>query len=388
MTIEQKVDVLIFGGGISGLWTLNSLAAEGYNAILVENNSLGKGQTIVTQGIIHGGDKYLLPNNFSLASYLGIKGMPKGWQEHFEGKRTPNLSNIEISSRECLYWFPNENHNNRIMKMLMLMVRQYTSTWIKEYHKKDFPEVLKENAKIVLGVKENVIDTNSLLEELAKKQNIFYANTIPEFTMDSDGNVEKVVVGDYEIKPKIVVMTSGEGNEALAKKVGIEQNIMQRRPLRHLFLRGDLPELYCHIADGQTTMMTVTSHDKLSKELVWNIGGDYSKPWLKEKPDSFIEKSVAKLSTYFPQIDFDSCSKGLFDIDRAEGLNNGQRPGDPVIYKHKNILVAWPTKLTLAPKLSDGIVERIRKAIKPMSRRNLSSPNPQIKIAQAPWIQS
>ena len=385
MTIEQKVDVLIFGGGISGLWTLNALSSEGYNVALIEKDSLGKGQTIVTQGIIHGGDKYLLPNNFSLASYLGIKDMPKRWREHFAGERLPDLSNVEISSRECLYWFPNENHINRIMKMLMLMGRQFTSTWIKAYHKRDFPEAIQEEAKIVLGVKEDVLDTNSLLEELAKNQNILYAKTSPEFTINSDGNVERVVIGDEIFKPKVIIMTSGEGNEALAKKVGIEKPIMQRRPLRHLFLRGNLPELYCHIADGQTTMMTVTSHDNLSDELVWNIGGDYSKPWLKEKLEIFIEKSIDKLATYFPQIDFDACSKGLFDVDRAEGLNNGQRPGDPVIYEHKNVLVAWPTKLTLAPKLSDVLVEIIKRNVFPNVRNPMSSSHSLTRIAIAPW---
>ena len=383
MTIEEKVDVLIFGCGIAGLWALNALSSEDYDVTLVENDSLGKGQTIVSQGIIHGGDKYLLPHNFSLASYLGIKDMPERWRKHFRGEKSPDLSRVKISSRECLYWFPNLDYKNRVMKMLMLFGRQFTNTWIKEYQKPDFPEAL-EKAKIVLGVQEDVVCVPSLLEELAKKQKIIYANDDPRLIIKYHEKFGEVVIGDYLFKPKAIIMAAGEGNEELAKKVGIEQKIMQRRPLRHLFLRGNLPELYCHIADGQTTMMTITSHDRVGKELVWNIGGDYSKPWLKEPSETFIEKAKAKLGSYFPNIDFDSCSAGLFDVDRAEGLNNGQRPGDPVVYEHRNVLVVWPTKLTLAPKLSDIIQERIKKILI-FSSKKFFIPNNITKIAKTPW---
>ncbi len=386
MTIEENVDVLIFGGGIAGLWALNTLSSEGYDVTLVENDSLGKGQTIVTQGIIHGGDKYLLPNNFSLASYLGIKDMPKRWRTHFRGEKAPDLSDVKISSRECLYWFPNLDYKNRVMKMLMLFGRQFTNTWIKEYQKIDFPCTL-EKAKIVLGVQEDVVHVPSLLEELAKKQKIIYAKEDPELIIKYHERFGEVVFGDYLFKPKAIIMAAGEGNEALAKKVGIEQKIMQRRPLRHLFLRGNLPELYCHIADGQTTMMTITSHDRIGRELVWNVGGDYSKLWLKESSETFIEKAKAKLVSYFPSLDLESCSAGFFDIDRAEGINNGQRPGDPIVYEHKNVLVVWSTKLTLAPKLSDIIQERIKKIVI-FSSKKFFIPNNATKIAQAPWLQN
>ena len=33
-----EVDVIIFGGGIAGLWILNRLYSEGYNCVLIEKN--------------------------------------------------------------------------------------------------------------------------------------------------------------------------------------------------------------------------------------------------------------------------------------------------------------------------------------------------------------
>ena len=55
-----KVDTVIAGGGIAGLWLLNVLRSKGYSAVLLEAGSLGGAQTLSSQGIIHGGMKYAL----------------------------------------------------------------------------------------------------------------------------------------------------------------------------------------------------------------------------------------------------------------------------------------------------------------------------------------
>ena len=45
MTPSYSTDIVIFGGGIAGLWLLNRLRTEGYQAILLESRELGGGQT-------------------------------------------------------------------------------------------------------------------------------------------------------------------------------------------------------------------------------------------------------------------------------------------------------------------------------------------------------
>ena len=56
----MQVDTLIFGGGAAGLWLLDELTRQGSSAVLLEAAKLGQGQTIASQGIIHGGLKYTL----------------------------------------------------------------------------------------------------------------------------------------------------------------------------------------------------------------------------------------------------------------------------------------------------------------------------------------
>jgi len=47
-----------------------------------------------------------------------------------------------------------------------------------------------------------------------------------------------------------------------------------------------------------------------------------------------------------------------FAIDRAEAnVNNNYRPENAYFIEESNVLVAWPTKLTLTPNLADNITE-------------------------------
>ena len=63
-----SLDVLILGGGAAGLWLLDELHQAGYRVLLLETESHGLGQTISSQGIIHGGLKYALRGRPSRAS--------------------------------------------------------------------------------------------------------------------------------------------------------------------------------------------------------------------------------------------------------------------------------------------------------------------------------
>ena len=66
--MKLDVDAVIVGGGIAGLWTLARLRAEGFNAVLLEDEALGAGQTRYAQGIIHGGTKYALTGKLTASS--------------------------------------------------------------------------------------------------------------------------------------------------------------------------------------------------------------------------------------------------------------------------------------------------------------------------------
>ena len=86
MSSLHRVDVLILGGGGAGLWLLDDLHRQGYSAALVEASSLGSGQTIASQGIIHGGLKYALNGKAAGSAAKAIRDMPLRWRRSWQAR--------------------------------------------------------------------------------------------------------------------------------------------------------------------------------------------------------------------------------------------------------------------------------------------------------------
>ena len=93
-----KTDITIIGGGITGLWLLSLLRSQGYEALLFEKSKLGSGQTLASQGMIHGGLKYNLDGVTGEASET-IASMPGIWRQCLAGDGVVDLSNVA-----CLAW--------------------------------------------------------------------------------------------------------------------------------------------------------------------------------------------------------------------------------------------------------------------------------------------
>ena len=102
MTEPLIIDALIVGGGCAGLFALNALRDAGMSALLVENNSLGFGQTTSSQGILHAGVKY------SLGGLAGDDAKEASeaaheWVDMLDGKMV-DLKNVRVLTRECFLW--------------------------------------------------------------------------------------------------------------------------------------------------------------------------------------------------------------------------------------------------------------------------------------------
>jgi glycerol-3-phosphate dehydrogenase len=85
----MRLDVLVFGGGAAGLWCLDRLRRAGYHAILLESRTLGSGQTIQAQGIIHGGGKYALRGVRDFEAVRATSQMPNRWRRCIAGELEP-----------------------------------------------------------------------------------------------------------------------------------------------------------------------------------------------------------------------------------------------------------------------------------------------------------
>ncbi|MBT6059135.1 MAG: FAD-dependent oxidoreductase, partial [Gammaproteobacteria bacterium] len=103
MTSTYSTDIAIFGGGIAGLWLLNRFQAAGYQAILLDTGGLGSGQTLASQGIIHGGLKYALSGSLSNSANT-IAGMPQRWRQCLSGEDEVDLTDCRVLSENYYMW--------------------------------------------------------------------------------------------------------------------------------------------------------------------------------------------------------------------------------------------------------------------------------------------
>ena len=101
MTDALELDAVIFGGGAAGLWMLDEFIRAGRRCLLLEAGELGAGQTIASQGIIHGGLKYTLSGLFS-SSARAIADMPRIWRQCLAGEAKPNLSSTRLRAHSCV----------------------------------------------------------------------------------------------------------------------------------------------------------------------------------------------------------------------------------------------------------------------------------------------
>jgi len=369
-TKEISIDIVIFGGGIAGLWALNQLRNLGYQAILLETQALGSGQTIKSQGIIHGGIKYAL-SGFLSGSANAIEAMPQRWKASLEGTGELDLRTVNILSNHQLLWstgslgseiasfFASKALNSRVQKLV----------------KTDYPSILKNAAfnGHAYRLEEVVLDTPSLIETLAKPHHdyIFKINPNSGYTFTSDPNNPQNVVSlkigsnaeTIELKAKRYLFTAGEGNELLGLNLPTAPQ-MQLRPLQMTMVKLPSPSpFFAHCIDnGTNPRITITTHPTQDGKTVWYLGGQLAEDGAKRTIAEQIACAEKELKVLFPWLDLASATWASFYVNRAEPKQpDGKRPENPFIETLGNVMVAWPTKLALSPLLSDLILAQLKR---------------------------
>ncbi len=369
MADTTRLDVLIFGGGAAGLWTLDRLTRAGYAVALLESRALGQGQTIQSQGIIHGGGKYALHGLSDLASIATIKEMPDRWRAHMRGEQAPDLSATRLLSEQCVLWLPRESFLARVASFGFVPLLGKTgilATPPVAMPKEEWPPALRDSAIDVYAMAEPVIDTRSFLEALAapNRERIRAYDPGAEasaVSIRSDGLV-RLSSPQVEIQARAVVLAAGTGNGPLFARMGIDPWVMQERPLRMFLLRGDLPPLFGHCVLGGKPHVTITSSTDGTGRSVWNVGGEVAEQASQMTDDAEIREAGAKdLRRCLPGLDLSRLEMAHYPAIRAESRTKDHRRPSGV---HANRLadrvwVAWPTKLALAPVLADELFSQL-----------------------------
>ncbi len=370
MTHTIESDICIIGGGIAGLWLFRRLNDLGYRALLLENQSLGGGQTIKSQGIIHGGTKYTLSGNLTKASEC-IAGMPQRWRDCLAGTGELDLSATEILCEYHYMWSPGDIGS----RLTSFFASKALRSRVKSVKGEDRPAVFQDPAfkGKLYQLNELVLDIRSLIANMTRG---LEARTLKvdweqntSLKIGSDQQIEAIELEQngeqYRIEAKRFVLTAGAGTEDLLQRWGQAEPKMQRRPLHMAMLKTAYPHpLFAHCLGTQMVpRMTITSHPTEDGQWVWYLGGDIAETGVKRSEAEQIAYAQQELGKLLPWVDFSQAQWGTLRVDRAEPKQSSLLRPDAAFCKPvANALVTWPTKLALAPNLSDEVLKSLQAA--------------------------
>jgi glycerol-3-phosphate dehydrogenase len=357
MSSAISTDVLIVGAGVAGLWLNARLRHQGFSTVVVEKASLGGGQTLKSQGIIHGGAKYALHGALSGASEA-IADMPRRWREALAGKGELNLSGVRLLSEAHYLWSPGTIAGNLTSFFASKAVRGR----VDQVKGSDLPPALQDprfKGK-VYRLAELVIDIPSLVKKLAELAGDSLLAGQDIQPLRHDGELVGLRVDGRDIHAQRVVLSAGEGMADLLKALNVSQPAMQRRPLHMVLVKGPtLKPLYAHcLGGGPKPRITVTTHPAADGQWVWYLGGDIAEAeGVARNPAEQIAAAKKELANLLPWVDLSQAQFATLRVDRAEPQQSGLvRPDNAFVDVQGRLLVGWPTKLALAPDFADRVL--------------------------------
>ncbi|BCG27348.1 FAD-dependent oxidoreductase [Pseudomonas tohonis] len=386
MSQVLNTDVLIVGGGVAGLWLAARLRSQGFATLLVESASLGGGQSVKSQGIIHGGAKYALHGALTGASEA-IADMPRRWREALAGNGELDLRPVRLLSDAHYLWSPGSLAGNITSFFASKAVRGRV-----DQVKGDALPPALQHPKFkgkVYRLAELVLDVPSLIQRLADLAGDgLLAGRSIEPLREGDELVGLVVDG-RSIRAQRIVLSAGAGNEALLQALGIQQPAMQRRPLHMVMVKAPgLKPLYAHcLGGGPKPRVTVTTHPAADGQWVWYLGGDIAEAdGVARNEAEQIAAAEKELRDLLPWIDLAAARWATLRVDRAEPVQNGlARPDNAFLADQGRLLVGWPTKLALAPDFADRVITALeRDGIRP-TQPALLPELPRPSLAQPVW---
>jgi len=386
MSQALSTDILIVGGGIAGLWLNARLRRLGYATLLVEKERLGGGQSVKSQGIIHGGTKYALSGALT-GSSEAIADMPRRWREALAGSGELDLSGVRLLSEAHYLWSPGTLAGN----LTSFFASKAMRGRVDQVKGDALPPAL-QHPKFkgrVYRLAELVLDVPSLIARLAELSGDGLLAGERIAPLREDGELVGLVVDDCEIRARRIVLSAGQGNADLLAALNIQQPAQQLRPLHMVLVKAPtLKPLYAHcLGGGPKPRVTVTSHPTADGQWVWYLGGDLAEADGVARDEAaqvrFARQTLAEL---LPWVDLSAAEWRTLRVDRAEPAQSGLvRPDNAFLSEQGRLLVGWPTKLALAPDFADRVMASLeRAAVRPGKHPDLPE-LPRPAVAQPLW---
>jgi len=363
------------------MWLHAEVGARGGASVLLEHRALGSGQTVASQGIIHGGVKYTLTGALT-RSAEHLAPMPAKWRACLGGRDQPDLRGAALLSTHQ-YLCAAETFGSRFAAFAASRVMRSRLEAVTEADEPAFRRAHGFEGR-VYRLDEPVLDARAVLARLAAGASgpILQIDEHDGLAVRPNANTgaTRVVArhesaGEIEFDAARVVWTAGRGNEDAARFLPSKTIATQRRPL-HMVMARTVTEtpMYAHfLGAGALPKATITTHTDRAGRTVLYIGGRIAEEGVRFDSAELVRRTAAALRELLPAFDPAAHEWATLRVDRAEPRQPGRtRPDTAVFIEHGNTIVAWPAKLALAPHLA----QRIRARLEPFTTRGGENDRP------------
>lgn len=347
---------IIVGGGISGLWLAAELSARNIPYCVLERHHLGQGQTLASQGMIHGGTKYALDGLLSNAA-TAIAGMPNRWRTALKGEGTVNLSSVQLERDDQLLW----SNQSLAANLVGFFASKAMRSRMERIDPQEEPAFAVGFEGHLYRLSEPVLNLSTLIQGFEQILDGHLYHCEVTRLRSEGGRVIGVETNQGQLDGE-VILTAGEGTETLLRESGINQPNMQIRPLAMSVcaLKKPIPPVFGHqLGIGSKPKLTISTHTLDDRQYLY-LGGQLAEEGV-ERTDAAqreaTEHAVSEaLSWLNPEID----TIKIFRVNRAEpATDQGARPDSAFTHAFPGGFVCWPTKLALAPQLADLLVPQL-----------------------------
>ena len=366
---------------------LNHFRNKGYSAILLETDTIGCGQTVAAQGIIHSGLKYAFAGKINKLAE-SISAMPDLWRTALRGEGDIDLSQAHTSAESQFLLIP----GGLMGGLVNLVTKQALGNNVRQCPKDEWPEEIRETGfkGSVVYMDEPVLDVPSTLRALAEP----HRNFIRQINWDNmsidnykDG-IRSLSLDEYNITAKRYIFTAAGNNHKIASTLGHNKGLAtQKRPLLQGMIKNAPYPLYAHlVGTSDKPVATITTHKMQDGTLIWYLGGGAAEHSLNTNPLKVYQAICKSFGKYLPHIDLDRFEWSVLPINRIEGKSDtqGWLPDTPTIHTVGNTYYCWPTKLTFAPMLSNMLMEKMEGLATSFEQPDVSF-LPYAEYTKTPW---
>jgi len=390
-TRQAEYDTVIIGGGVAALWTANVLKNAGQSVLVLTNTPLGEGQSLAAQGVIHGGLKYAVGGKLTDSSEA-LAAMPGRWLAAMRGEGPVDLSGARLLCDHQLMW----SLPNMVSQVLSFFGSKALRGRSAAIAREDYPAVFDTDdyKGKLFRIDEPVVDPVSIIQELARgvEAETYLVGWGKNASLESvESQISAIILRDdsgdaVRVTASRYLLAAGAGNGALLSEIGISSPAMQLRPLHQLIIRKrGLPDFFsvC-VGTSPKPPLVSTTHIDSEGRTIWYIGGDIAEQEGVARTEAEqIMAGKTLFAKLMPWIDLAEAEWFTCRGNRAEPLTGtGDRPPGAYCERIGNLLVAWPTKLALAPNLADEVLRNSEKSTG-QTNPPLALPHP--PLGRAPW---